>query len=130
MLVALTLYNAAFIGEIIRAGIMSVHKGQREAAYSIGFRPGQIYSEIVIPQAMRLIVPPLTNQYLNLTKSTALAMAIGYADLFWALGGAIESQTGQVLELQAITLGLYLVISLIIALIMNRYNAATRIPGR
>ena len=130
MLVALTLYNAAFIGEIIRAGIMSVHRGQREAAFSIGFRPGQIYSEIVIPQAMRLIVPPLTNQYLNLTKSTALAMAIGYADLFWALGGAIKSQTGQVLELQAITLGLYLVISLIIALIMNRYNAATRIPGR
>lgn len=130
MLVALTLYNAAFIGEIIRAGILSVHKGQREAAYSIGFRPVQIYAEIVIPQAMRLIVPPLTNQYLNLTKSTALAMAIGYADLFWALGGAIESQTGQVLELQAITLGLYLAISLIIAAIMNWYNAATRIPGR
>lgn len=130
MLFGLTLYNGAFIGEIIRAGIMSVHKGQREAANSIGFRPGQIYTEIVIPQAMRLIVPPLTNQYLNLTKSTALAMAIGYADLFWAISGAIEAQTGQVLELQAITLGLYLAISLIIALIMNWYNVASRIPER
>lgn len=130
MLFALTLYNGAFVGEIIRAGIMSVHKGQREAANSIGMRPGQIYSQIIIPQAMRLIVPPLTNQYLNLTKSTALAMAIGYADLFWAIGGAIESQTGQVLELQAITLGLYLSLSLFIALIMNWYNYATRIPER
>ena len=130
MLFALTLYNGAFIGEIIRAGIMSVHKGQREAANSIGFRPGQIYTEIIIPQAMRLIVPPLTNQSLNLTKSTALAMAIGYADLFWAISGAIESQTGQVLELQAITLGLYLVISLFIAVLMNWYNFATRIPER
>lgn len=130
MLFGLTLYNGAFIGEIIRAGIMSVDKGQREAANSIGFRQSQIYMEIIIPQAMRLIVPPLTNQYLNLTKSTALAAAIGYPDLFWAISGAIEAQTGQVLELQAITLGAYLGISLTIAMIMNWYNRASRIPER
>jgi len=130
MLFGLTLYNASFIGEIIRAGIQSVHKGQREAANSIGFTQLQIYAEIIVPQAMRLIIPPLTNQYLNLTKSTALAMAIGYPDLFWAIGGTITAQTGQILELQAITLGLYLGISLFIAALMAVYNRATRIPER
>jgi general L-amino acid transport system permease protein len=130
MLFGLTLYNAAFIGEIIRAGILSVHKGQREAANSIGFKQMQIYSEIIVPQALRLIIPPLTNQYLNLTKSTALAAAIGYPDFFWALSGAISSQTGQVLELQAITIFGYLGISLFIAAIMAIYNHATRIPER
>lgn len=130
MLFGLTLYNAAFIGEIIRAGILSVHKGQREAASSIGFTQMQVYSEVIVPQAMRLIIPPLTNQYLNLTKSTALAAALGYPDFFWALSGAIAAQTGQVLELQAITLFGYLGISLFIAAVMAVYNRATRIPER
>jgi len=130
MLFGLTLYNTAYIGEIIRAGILSVHKGQREAAESIGFTQLQTYTEIMVPQAMRLIIPPLTNQYLNLAKSTALAMAIGYADLFWAIDGPITAQTGQVLELQAITLAAYLSISLVIALLMSLYNRATRIPER
>ena len=130
MLFGLTLYNAAFIGEIIRAGIMSVNKGQREAAASIGLAPNQINSEIIIPQALRLIVPPLANQYLNLMKSTALASAIAYPDLFWAVNGAILVQTGQVIELQAITLGVYLGISLLIALSMNTYNHLTRIEER
>lgn len=130
MLFGLTLYNAAFIGEIIRAGIMSVNKGQREAAASIGMSPKQIYSEIIIPQALRFIVPPLANQYLNLMKSTALASAIAYPDLFWAVNGAILVQTGQVIELQAITLGAYLGLSLIIALAMNTYNNLTRIEER
>ena len=130
MLFGLTLYNAAFIGEIIRAGIMSVNKGQREAAASIGLAPNQINSEIIIPQALRLIVPPLANQYLNLMKSTALASAIAYPDLFWAVNGAILVQTGQVIELQAITLGAYLSISLLIALSMNTYNHLTRIEER
>jgi general L-amino acid transport system permease protein len=130
MLFGLTLYNAAFIGEIIRAGIISVNKGQREAAASIGLAPNQINSEIIIPQALRLIVPPLANQYLNLMKSTALASAIAYPDLFWAVNGAILVQTGQVIELQAITLGAYLGISLLIALSMNTYNHLTRIEER
>jgi len=130
MLFGLTLYNAAFIGEIIRAGIMSVNKGQREAAASIGLAPNQINSEIIIPQALRLIVPPLANQYLNLMKSTALASAIAYPDLFWAVNGAILVQTGQVIELQAITLCAYLGISLLIALSMNTYNHLTRIEER
>lgn len=130
MLFGLTLYNAAFIGEIIRAGILSVDKGQQEASKSIGFTQMQAYSQIIVPQAMRLIIPPLTNQYLNLTKSTALAAALGYPDFFWALSGAISSQTGQVLELQAITLFGYLGISLFIAAIMAIYNHATRIPER
>jgi general L-amino acid transport system permease protein len=130
MLFGLTLYNTAFIGEIIRAGILSVHKGQREAAESIGFTQIQTYTEIMVPQAMRLIIPPLTNQYLNLAKSTALAMAIGYPDLRWAIDGPITTQTGQVLELQAITLAAYLGISLSIALLMSIYNRATRIPER
>ena len=130
MLFGLTLYNAAFIGEIIRAGIMSVNKGQREAAASIGLSPSQIYNEVIVPQALRLIIPPLTNQYLNLTKSTALASAIAYPDLFWAVNGAILVQTGQVLELQALTLGAYLGLSLIIALTMNTFNQVTKIKER
>ena len=130
MLFGLTLYNAAFIGEIIRAGIMSVNKGQREAAASIGLTPKQIYNVIIIPQALRLLVPPLANQYLNLMKSTALASAIAYPDLFWAVNGAILVQTGQVIELQAVTLGAYLGLSLLIALSMNTYNHLTRIEER
>ena len=109
---------------------MSVHKGQREAARAIGLTAREVYTVVIIPQAMRLIVPPLTNQYLNLTKATALAAAIGYPDLFWAVGGSIQAQTGQILELQAITLFTYLAISLLIALLLNWYNRATRLRGR
>ena len=130
MVFGLTLYNAAFIGEIIRAGIQSVNKGQKEAAGSIGFTSMQTYSQIIVPQAMRFIIPPITNQYLSLAKSTALAGAIGYADFFYAMDGAIAPQTGQVMELQAITLAGYLSISLFIALLMAIYNRLTRIPER
>tara|TARA_B110000438_G_scaffold90590_1_gene90010 strand:- start:635 stop:1798 length:1164 start_codon:yes stop_codon:yes gene_type:complete len=130
MVFGLTLYNAAFIGEIIRAGIQSVNKGQKEAAGSIGFTSMQTYSQIIVPQAMRFIIPPITNQYLSLAKSTALAGAIGYADFFYAMDGAIAPQTGQVMELQAITLAGYLSISLFIALLMAIYNRMTRIPER
>jgi general L-amino acid transport system permease protein len=127
MLLGLTLYNTAFVGEIVRAGVQSVHKGQREAARSIGLGELQLYREIIVPQAKRLILPPLTNQYLNLTKATALAAAIGYPELLWALGGAIQAQTGQVIELQIITLGTYLVITSVIALGMNWYNRRIRL---
>jgi len=127
MMLGLTLYNTAFVGEIIRAGIQSVNKGQREAARSIGMRERAIYTKIIIPQARRLIIPPLTNQYLNLTKATALASAIGYPELFWALGGAIQAQTGQVLEIQVLTLGTYLAITLGIAGLMAWYNYRIRL---
>ena len=130
MVFGLTLYNAAFVGEIIRAGIQSVDKGQKEAAGSIGFTNMQTYSQVIVPQAMRFIIPPITNQYLSLTKSTALAGAIGYADFFYAMDGAIAPQTGQVMELQAITLAGYLSISLFISLLMAIYNHMTRIPER
>jgi general L-amino acid transport system permease protein len=130
MLLGLTLYNTAFVSEIIRAGIQSVNKGQREAARSIGMRESAIYTKIVIPQARRLIVPPLTNQYLNLTKATALASALGYPELFWALNGAIQAQTGQVLEIQVLTLGTYLVITLAIAGLMAWYNHHVRLAGQ
>jgi general L-amino acid transport system permease protein len=130
MLFGLTLYNAAFIGEIIRAGILSVDKGQKEAAMSIGFSQMQAYSQVIVPQALRFIIPPITNQYLNLAKSTALAAAIGYADFFWAMDGAIAPQTGQVMELQAITLAGYLGISLFIAMLMAIYNQFSKIPER
>lgn len=130
MVFGLTLYNAAFVGEIIRAGIQSVDKGQKEAAGSIGFTNMQTYSQVIVPQAMRFIIPPITNQYLSLAKSTALAGAIGYADFFWAMDGAIAPQTGQVMELQAITLAGYLGISLFIAMLMAIYNHMTRIPER
>jgi len=130
MLFGLTLFNASYICEIIRAGILSVYKGQREAAKSIGLTQLQTYTEIIVPQSMRLIIPPLTNQYLNLAKSTSLAAAIGYPDLFWAISGPITTQTGQVLELQFITLTAYLGISLFIAMLMSIYNRASRIPER
>ena len=130
MVFGLTLYNAAFVGEIIRAGIQSVDKGQKEAAGSIGFTNMQTYSQVIVPQAMRFIIPPITNQYLSLAKSTALAGAIGYADFFYAMDGAIAPQTGQVMELQAITLAGYLSISLFISLLMAIYNHMTRIPER
>ena len=127
MLLGLTLYNTAFVGEIVRAGVQSVHTGQREAARSIGLTELQLYREIIVPQAKRLILPPLTNQYLNLTKATALAAAIGYPELLWALGGAIQAQTGQVIELQVITLGTYFVITSVIAFAMNWYNRRIRL---
>ena len=130
MLFGLTLYNSAFIGEILRAGILSVDKGQREAAGSIGLSQIQTYRKIIVPQAMRLIIPPLTNQYLNLAKSTALAGAIGYADLFWAVNGAMTTQTSQTIELQAIILVSYLGISFFIATVMAIYNYCTKIPGK
>ena len=105
-------------------------EGQKEAAMSIGFSQMQAYSQVIVPQALRFIIPPITNQYLNLAKSTALAAAIGYADFFWAMDGAIAPQTGQVMELQAITLAGYLGISLFIAMLMAIYNQFSKIPER
>jgi general L-amino acid transport system permease protein len=120
--VALSTYTAAFIAEIVRAGIMSVHKGQMEAGLSLGLGRGSVLRLIVIPQAMRVILPPLTNQYLNLTKNSSLAVAIGYPDLVSVFAGTTLSQTGQAIEIIAITMGVYLALSLFTSAIMSFYN--------
>ena len=119
---ALSTYTAAFIAEIVRAGILSVHKGQMEAGSSLGLSRGATLRLIVVPQAMRVIVPPLTNQYLNLTKNSSLAVAIGYPDLVSVWAGTSLSQTGQAIEIIAMTMGVYLLISLLTSAIMSVYG--------
>jgi general L-amino acid transport system permease protein len=119
---ALSTYTGAFIAENVRAGIQSVHKGQREAGASLGLSHGATLRLIVVPQAMRVILPPLTNQYLNLTKNSSLAVAIGYPDLFSVFAGTTMSQTGQAIEIIAITMGVYLLISLVTSAVMSFYG--------
>jgi general L-amino acid transport system permease protein len=119
---ALSTYTAAFIAEIVRAGILSVHKGQMEAGASLGLARGSTLRLIVVPQALRVILPPLTNQYLNLTKNSSLAVAIGYPDLVSVFAGTALSQTGQAIEILTITMGVYLLISLITSAIMSFYG--------
>jgi general L-amino acid transport system permease protein len=119
---ALSTYTAAFIAEIVRAGILSVHKGQMEAGLSLGLARGAVLRLIVIPQALRVILPPLTNQFLNLTKNSSLAVAIGYPDLVSVFAGTTLSQTGQAIEIIGITMGVYLLISLVTSAIMSFYG--------
>ena len=119
---ALSIYTAAFIAEIVRAGILSVHKGQMEAGSSLGLQRGSVLRLIVIPQALRVILPPLTNQYLNLTKNSTLAVGIGYPDLVSVFAGTALSQTGQAIEILGITMGVYLLISLVTSAIMSFYG--------
>lgn len=130
LLFGLSLYTAAFIAEAVRAGILAVSYGQTEAAYSLGLRPGQTLRRVVIPQAMRVIVPPLTNQYLNLTKNSTLAVAIGYPDLVQVFAGTVLNQTGQAVEVIAITMAVYLTISLVTSFFMNLYNARVALVER
>ena len=122
LLLGLSIYTAAFIAEVVRAGLKSVSPGQTEAAQALGLRRMQTLRLIVIPQAMRVIIPPLTNQYLNLTKNSSLAVAIGYPDLF-LVAGTVLNISGQAVEVVVITMAVYLTFSLIIALVMNIYNA-------
>ena len=122
LLFGLSIYTAAFIAEVVRAGILAVSRGQTEAAYSLGVKPGPTLRLIVVPQAMRVIIPPLTSQYLNLTKNSSLAVAIGYPDLVQVFTGTVLNQTGQAVEVVAITMLVYLVISLTTSLLMNIYN--------
>ena len=129
LLSGLIIYTAAFIGEIIRAGIMSVTKGQHEAAKALGLSNFQTLRLIVFPQAMRVVVPPLTSQYLNLTKNTSLAVAIGYPDLF-AVGGTTLNQSGRAVEVIALMMGLYLLSSLITSVFMNWYNKKIKLVER
>jgi general L-amino acid transport system permease protein len=122
LLIGLATYTAAFIAEVVRAGLQAVPRGQVEAAYSLGLRPGQALRLVVIPQAMRVIIPPLTSQYLNLTKNSSLAVAVGYPDLVQVFTGTVLNQTGQAVEVVAITMAVYLTISLATSLAMNLYN--------
>lgn len=122
LLLALSIYTAAFIAEIVRSGIQSVSKGQSEAAASLGLRPNRTLQLVIIPQAMRVIIPQLTSQYLNLTKNTSLGVAIGYPDLVNVFAGTTLNQTGQAVEIIFMTMVVYLAISLIISLFMNWYN--------
>jgi len=123
LLLGLVVYTAAFIAEVVRAGLMSVSRGQTEAAQALGLTRLQTLRLIVIPQAMRVIIPPLTNQYLNLTKNSSLAVAIGYPDLVQIFTGTVANQTNQPVEVVVITMLVYLSFSLITSLVMNLYNA-------
>ncbi|MCF6754538.1 amino acid ABC transporter permease [Pseudomonas stutzeri] len=122
IVLALAVYTAAFIGETVRAGIQAVSHGQSEAAASLGLRTGQTLRLVIIPQALRVIVPPLTSQYLNLAKNSSLAAAIGYPDMVSLFAGTVLNQTGQAIETMAITMSVYLAISISISLLMNWYN--------
>ena len=129
LFLALSFYTAAFIAEIVRAGIMGVPRGQTEAYSALGLRSGQGLRLVVIPQAMRIIIPPLTSQYLNLTKNSSLAVAIGYPDLY-AIGGTILNQTGQAIEVVVILMAVYLSLSILTSLFMNWFNAKMALKER
>jgi len=130
LLIGLVLYTGAFIAEVVRAGIMAVSKGQSEAAGALGLRTGPTLKLVVIPQAMRVIIPPLTNQYLNLTKNSSLAVFVGYPDLVQIFTGTVLNQTGQAVEVVMITMAVYLTISLVTSMAMNWYNARIALVER
>ena len=119
---ALSLYTAGFIAEIVRAGIMAVSHGQTEASYSLGLKPNLALRLVVVPQAMRVIIPPLTSQYLNLTKNSSLAVAVGYPELTAIFAGTTLNQTGQAIEVITLTMACYLFLSLVTSAFMNWYN--------
>jgi general L-amino acid transport system permease protein len=130
MLVALSLYTGAFIAEIVRAGILAVSRGQTEAAYALGLRPNRTMSLVILPQAMRVIIPPLISQFLNLTKNTSLGIAASYADLRGTLGGVTLNQTGREVEAMLLMMLIYLSISLTISTLMNIYNRSVQLKER
>jgi len=130
LLFGLSIYTAAFIAEVVRAGILAVSQGQVEAAYSLGLKPRPTLRLIVVPQAMRVIIPPLTSQYLNLTKNSTLAVAIGYPDLVQIFTGTVLNQTGQAVTIVAVTMAVYLTISLVTSLLMNIYNRRVALVER
>jgi general L-amino acid transport system permease protein len=127
---ALSLYTAAFIAEIVRAGIMAISKGQTEAASALGLRPKRVMNLVVLPQALRVIIPPLISNYLNLTKNSSLAIAVGYMDITGTLGGITMNQTGRELECVLLLMLCYLAISLIISGVMNWYNNSVKLVER
>jgi len=127
---ALAIYTGAFIAENVRAGIQAVSKGQTEAAASLGLRPGRIMNLVVLPQALRIIIPPLISQYLNITKNSSLAIAVGYMDITGTLGGITLNQTGRAIEAILLLMLFYLIISLTISAVMNVYNNAVKLKER
>ncbi len=127
---ALSLYTGAFIAEIVRAGILAISKGQSEAAYALGLRPNRTMNLVILPQAMRVIIPPLISQFLNLTKNSSLAIAVGYMDVRATLGGITINQTGRELEGMLLLGGFYLLVSLLISSAMNFYNRSTQLMER
>ena len=129
MLLGLSIYTAAFISETVRSGIISVSKGQREASQALGLKNNLVMRLIVIPQALRVIIPPLTSQYLNLTKNSSLGIAIGYADLVHGFGGISLNQTGRAIEIMLMVMLTYLTISLTISFFMNLYNKSVQFKG-
>jgi len=130
LLLALSLYTAAFIAENVRSGILAINKGQIEASSAVGLNRIQILRLIIIPQAMRVIIPPLTSQYLNLTKNSSLAVAIAYPDLVHVFAGTALMQTGQAVEILAMTMAVYLTLSITISLLMNWYNRSIALKDR
>jgi len=130
LLLALSIYTASYIAEIVRGGIQAVNKGQSEAALSLGLSRGQTLRLVILPQALRVIIPPLTSQYLNLLKNSSLAAAIAYPELVSVFAGTVLNQTGQAVEVIGITMGVYLLISLSISLLMNWYNQKMRLVER
>ena len=130
LFLALGIYTASFIAEIVRSGIQAVSHGQTEAARSLGFRDGQMLKLIIIPQAMKVIIPPMTSQYLNLIKNSSLATAIAYPDLVSVFAGTVLNQTGRAIEIIAITMGTYLTFSLLTSLLMNVYNRKNLVKER
>lgn len=129
LLIGLTFYTGAFIAEIVRGGIQSVSKGQWEAARSLGLKPGLIMRLVIFPQALRVIIPPLTSQYLNLTKNSSLAIAIGYPDIYF-VASTTFNQTGKAVEVMILIMFTYLTFSLTISLIMNLFNRSVQIKER
>ncbi|MGY6250107.1 amino acid ABC transporter permease [Bosea thiooxidans] len=130
LLIGLSTYTAGFIAEVVRAGILAVSKGQTEAANALGLRSGPTLKLVVIPQAMRVIIPPLTSQYLNLVKNSSLAVAIGYPDLTQVFMGTVLNQTGQAVEMVSVTMAVYLTISLVTSFAMNIYNKRVALVER
>ena len=130
LLLALTIYTASLIAEIVRSGILSVSHGQTEAAHALGLRPGKTLQLVIIPQSMRVIIPQMTSQYLNLVKNSSLATAIGYPDLVSVFAGTTLNQAGQAIEIISMTMGVYLTLSLTISYLMNWYNARSMLKER
>ena len=129
MLAGLTIYTGTFIAEIVRGGIQSVPRGQWEAARSLGLKPGLLMRLVIFPQALRAILPPLSNQYLNLAKNSSLAIAVGYPDLY-AIASTTFNQTGRAVEVMILICATYLTICLVISLLMNMYNRSVQLVER